>query len=98
MLGILLGLAAGVVDVLLMLPMKFPDKATALTGAFFSRFAIGFLAANVALPIHPVLAGALVGLLVSIPDAVITKAYGPIIVTGLIFGALARWAGRAWAA
>ena len=98
MLGILLGLAAGVLDVLLMLPMTFPDKATALTGAFFSRFAIGFLAANITLPIHPVLAGALVGLLVSIPDAVITKAYGPIIVTGLIFGALAGWAGRAWAA
>ncbi len=98
LLGILLGLAAGVVDVLLMLPMKFPDKTTALTGAFFSRFAIGFLAANVTLPMHPALAGALVGLLVSIPDAVITKAYGPIIVTGLIFGALAGWAGRTWAA
>lgn len=81
-----------------MLPMEFPDKATALTGGFFSRFAIGFLAANVMLPIHPVLAGALVGLRVSVPDAVITKAYGPIIVSSLIFGALAGWAGRAWAA
>ena len=89
LLGILLGLASGVLDVLLMLPMKFPDKATAMTGAFFSRFAIGFLAANVTLPVHPAFAGALVGLLVSIPDAVITKSYGPIIVTGLIFGALA---------
>jgi hypothetical protein len=97
LLGILLGLAVGVVDVLLMLPMKFPDKPTALAGAFCSRFAIGFIAANVTLPIHQVVAGALVGLLISIPDAIITKSYVPIIVTGLIFGALAGWAAHAWA-
>jgi hypothetical protein len=47
LLGLFLGLAAGIIDVLLMLPMKFPDKPTALLGALFSRFAIGFLAANV---------------------------------------------------
>ena len=97
LLGIVLGLAIGIADVLLMLPMKFPDKPTALAGAFASRFAIGFLAANVTLPMHPAFAGALVGLLISIPDAIITKAYVPIIVTGLIFGALAGWATRAWA-
>jgi hypothetical protein len=97
-LGILLGLAAGVIDVLLMLPMTFPDKTAALLGAFSSRFAIGFIATNVGLPMHSALAGALVGLLISIPDAIITKAYLPIIVTGLIFGALAGWAARAWAA
>ena len=93
-----LGLVIGIVDVLLMLPMSFPDKTTALLGAFFSRFAIGFLAVNVKLPFHPALAGAIVGLLVSIPDAIITKAYAPILITGLIFGALAGWAGHAWAA
>jgi hypothetical protein len=97
-LGILLGLGCGVVDVLIMLPMKFPDKATALAAAFSSRFAIGFIAANVTLPMHPVLTGALIGLLISIPDAIVTKAYAPIIVTGLIFGALSAWAARAWAA
>jgi hypothetical protein len=97
-LGALLGLAAGVVDVLLMLPMKFPDKPSALAGAFFSRFAIGFLAANVRLPFHPAIVGVLVGLLISIPDAIITKAYIPILVTGVIFGALAGWAAHAWGA
>jgi len=98
LLGVLLGLTVGIVDVLLMLPMKFPDKPTALAGAFFSRFAIGFLAANVRLPFHPALAGALVGLLVSVPDAIITKAYVPILVTGVIFGALCGWAAHAWGA
>lgn len=97
-LGLLLGLASGIVDVLLMLPMKFPDKPTALAGAFFSRFAIGFLAANVKLPSHPALAGVLVGLLISIPDAIITKAYIPILITGVIFGALCGWAAHAWGA
>ena len=98
LLGLLLGLAAGNVDVLLMLPMKFPDKQTALLGAFFSRFAIGFLAANVHLPFHPALAGALVGLLISIPDAIVTKAYAPILTTGVIFGALCGYAAHAWGA
>jgi hypothetical protein len=98
LLGILLGFACGVVDVLLMLPMTFPDKPTALAAAFSSRFAIGFIAANVTLPMHPVLAGALVGLLISIPDAIVTKTYVPIIVTGLIFGALVGWAARTWGA
>lgn len=98
LLGILLGLGCGVVDVLLMLPMTFPDKPTALAAAFSSRFAIGFMAANVTLPMHPALTGALVGLLISIPDAIVTKTYVPIIVTGLIFGALSGWAARTWAA
>lgn len=96
LLGLLLGLGAGIVDVLLMLPMKFPDKPTAIAGAFFSRFAIGFLAANVRMPFHPALVGALVGLLISIPDAIITKAYAPILITGVIFGALCGWAAHAW--
>jgi len=96
LLGLLLGLAAGGVDVLLMLPMKFPDKPTALASAFFSRFAIGFLAANVKVPFHPALAGALVGLLISIPDAIITKAYTPILIMGVILGALCGWAAHAW--
>jgi hypothetical protein len=54
-LGALLGLAAGFVDVLLMLPMKLPDKPTALAAVFFSRFAIGFLMANLKTPFQPAL-------------------------------------------
>jgi hypothetical protein len=54
--------------------MKFPDKLAALAAAFSSRFAIGFLAVNVVLPIHPALTGALVGLLISVPDAISPKA------------------------
>ena len=41
--GLVAGLAFGVVDVLLMVPLQLPDKKTAMLGAFLSRFAIGFL-------------------------------------------------------
>jgi hypothetical protein len=77
---------------------KQPDKSAGmLLQAFSSRFAIGFLAANVSLRIHPVLAGALVGLLISLPDAFAIKSYIGILGTGVIFGALAGWATQAWA-
>jgi hypothetical protein len=40
-LGIRCGILVGALDVLLMLPMSFPDKRAALLGAFSSRFLIG---------------------------------------------------------
>src|SRR3954471_22529534 len=81
--GVIAGLVFGAIDVALMLPMEFPDKKTALLGAFLSRFAIGFLIPLVKMPITPWAIGALVGLLISLPDAVITKAYVPILATGM---------------
>src|SRR5215510_12657182 len=96
-LGILLGLVIGAVDVALMLPLSFPDKRAALLGAFCARFALGFFAATVRLPMSPILTGVLVGLLTSLPDAIITKAYAPIMGTGLVFGAIAGWIVGRWA-
>ena len=42
----------GVLVVLMMLPMEFPDKRAALLGAFLNRFGVGFVigAANLPLP------------------------------------------------
>ena len=90
--GLIAGCLFGIVDVALMLPMDFPDKKTALIGAFTSRFAIGFLIPLIKMPLPPVAIGALVGLLISVPDAVITKAYVPILATGVIGGAIIGWA------
>ena len=42
LLSLLCGLGFGAFAVALMLPMSFPDKRSALLGAFTSRFAIGF--------------------------------------------------------
>jgi hypothetical protein len=45
---------------------------------------------------HPVLAGALVGLLISLPDAFGLKAYAGILGTGILFGALSGLAVKLW--
>ncbi|MBV9884627.1 MAG: hypothetical protein JO276_16585 [Sphingomonadaceae bacterium] len=95
--GIIAGLVFGAADVALMLPMEFPDKRTALLGAFASRFAIGFLIPLVKMPIPAWTIGGIVGLLISIPDAIITKAYAPILGTGLVGGLIIGWAAGRWA-
>ena len=86
-LGLIAGLVFGALDVALMLPMSFPDKTKALLGAFTSRFAIGFVIGCVQLPSCPGwLIGLLFGLLISLPDAIITNKYIPILVLGAIGG------------
>jgi hypothetical protein len=86
-LGLIAGVVFGALDVGLMLPMSFPDKPAALMGAFASRFAIGFVIGCVQLPGWPGwLVGLLFGLLISLPDAIITQKYIPILVLGGIGG------------
>src|SRR4029453_7457293 len=86
-LGLLAGIVFGALDVGLMLPMSFPNKTTALLGAFTSRFAIGFVIGCVQLPSWPgSLGGLLFGLLISLLDAIITRKYVPILVLGGIGG------------
>jgi hypothetical protein len=93
--GLLAGAVFGALSVASMLPLAFADKQTALLGAFLNRFAIGaVIGAAVGSPqlaasgIPPWLAGVLIALLVSLPDAVITKAYAPILVLGVVGGAV----------
>lgn len=87
-LGVICGLVFGAVDVGIMLPMTFADKRAAITAAFIARFAIGFVIGATRLPWPGWLVGLLFGLLLSIPDAIITKAYGPIIGMGAIGGTI----------
>ena len=94
-LGVLAGVIFGVITVASMLPLPFPDKQSALLGAFFNRFAIGVAIGAavgspqlVALGMAPWLVGVLIALLISLPDAIITKAYAPILATGVIGGAI----------
>lgn len=94
-LGVLTGVIFGMITVASMLPLPFPDKQSALLGAFFNRFAIGaVIGAAVgspqlaALGTAPWLGGSVIALLISLPDAIITKAYAPILVTGVIGGAV----------
>ena len=81
-----------------MLPLTFADRTTAFAAAFASRFAIGVLAVTVQMPLPPWARGLVVGLLVSIPDAIVTKAYAPILATGIVGGTIIGWAAGKWAA
>jgi len=84
--GIIAGLIFGVVSIVPMFAMKFENKATAMTASFISRFAIGFIIFNMELPIPNWLKGGLVGVVLSLPDALVTKQYAPILSLGLIGG------------
>jgi len=88
MLGVVCGLIFGVIDIAIMLPMSFPDKRAAITAAFIARFGIGFAIGAARLPWPGWLVGLVFGLLLSVPDAIITKSYAPIIGMGAIGGTI----------
>ncbi len=86
--GLLSGLIFGLVTVALMLPMQFPDKTTALLAAFISRFGIGLVIGCVQLPWPGWMVGLVFGLVLSVPSALITKAYAPILIIGTVGGVI----------
>jgi len=88
LLGVICGLVFGAIDIGIMLSMSFPDKKTAIIAAFIARFGIGFAIGAARLPWPGWVVGLCFGLLLSIPDALITKAYGPIIGMGTIGGTI----------
>jgi hypothetical protein len=97
--GIIAGLIFGSVAVATMLPLSFPDKRTALLAAFASRFGIGLVIGCVHLTWPGWVTGLVFGVLLSIPDALVTKAYAPILglgaLGGLIIGGLIHgWSTR----
>jgi uncharacterized membrane protein YjjP (DUF1212 family) len=94
--GVLCGLIFAAIDVALMLPMSFPDKRTALLAAFASRFGIGFVIPLVQLPWPGWLIGLTIGLLLSLPDAIVTKAYAPILLSGAVGGLIVGGVTHGW--
>jgi hypothetical protein len=86
MLANLCGLVFGLLTVAMMLPMSFPDKRAALLGAFFNRFAIGFVVVLVDIRCSGWLIGLTMGILLSLPPAIITKVYIPILGIGAVGG------------
>ena len=86
-LGALLGLVFGIIDIIPMSQMQgFENKRTAMTAAFIERFSIGLMigAAELGLPMW--LQGLFISILISVPSALITKAYIPILSTAVIGG------------
>jgi hypothetical protein len=96
--GVLGGVIFGVASALSMVPLTFPDKPAALTAAFVNRFAIGFAIGAAQLPWPGWLVGLTFGLLLSVPDAIITRAWAPIVGMGAVGGTLIGVAVSHWAA
>jgi hypothetical protein len=103
LLGLIAGLVYGALAAASMIPLTFPDKHAALTGAFLNRFAIGLLIGAVIgspqverLALSAWLVGGVIGIVISAPDAVITKAYAPILGVGAIGGAVIGWIVQRW--
>ena len=98
MLGMLCGLVFGGLAVATMIPLSFSDKRAAMLGAFLNRFAIGLVIGAATLPLPGWLSGLLFGLLLSLPDAIITKAYAPIIGLGTLGGLIIGVVVATWGA
>ena len=90
-LGVLCGLIFGGIDVAFMIPMSYPDKRAAMLGAFIARFALGFVICNIRLPWPGWAVGLFLGILLSLPDAIITKAMAPILASGAVGGLIIGW-------
>ena len=88
LLGTICGLIYGALSAASMIPLSFSDKRAALLGAFINRFAIGFVIGAARLPVPSWAQGLIFGLLLSLPDAIITKAFAPILVLGAVGGVI----------
>ena len=95
-LALLCGLGFGAVTVLLMLfaPVKFDtprQKQEALVAAFIGRFMNGFLIPLVDIGLPPVMNGILISLGLSLSPAIMSRRYMPILIIGILGGAIIGW-------
>ena len=88
LLGTICGLVYGAFSAASMISLSFSDKTAALTGAFLNRFAIGFVIGTARLPVPSWAQGLIFGILLSLPDAIITKTYAPILILGAVGGVI----------
>jgi hypothetical protein len=95
-LGAICGVVFGAVSAATMIPLKFDDKPAAITGAFINRFAIGFVIGAAHLNLPSWAQGLVFGLLLSLPDAIITKAFVPIVLMGVVGGTIIGFVVGKW--
>ncbi len=97
-LGLICGLVFGAVSVATMVPLTFADKTAAMTAAFIHRFSVGLVIGAARLPWPGWAAGLFFGVLLSLPSAIITKAWAPIMglgaLGGLVIGVIVGRFGR----
>ena len=84
--GTIAGIIFGIASLIPMIFIKIDEKAKAMLASFVNRFTAGFVIFNMSLPIDNWLKGALVGLVFSLPPAIISGKYPPIVGLGIIGG------------
>ncbi|MBK8567654.1 MAG: hypothetical protein IPN76_31130 [Saprospiraceae bacterium] len=70
--GAIAGTIFGIVSLIPMFFLEIDGKGKAMTASFFNRFAIGFVIFNMEIGITEWLKGGLVGLVLSLPAAIIS--------------------------
>lgn len=87
--GLICGVVFGLFSCLIMVPMKFDskrEKYEAISSSFVDRFMIGLIIPNATFGLDPLISGLILGIGLSLPSAIITRAYAPIMVIGAIGG------------
>jgi hypothetical protein len=79
-----------------MIPLKFKDKKAATADAFINRFSIGFATGASNLPLAGQLSGRIFGVLLRLPEAILTKAWISIMTLGVIGGGVIGLIIGAW--
>ena len=93
--GLIAGMEYGALAVATKLPLSVPETRADLLGAFLNRFAIGLVIPLVSAPGPRWAIGLGLGILLSLPDGLITNALVPIVGMGALGGLLIGWlAGR----
>ncbi len=88
-LGLICGVVFGLFSSLIMIPMKFDskrEKYEAISSSFVDRFMIGLIIPNATFGLDPLISGLILGIGLSLPSAIITRVYAPIMVIGAIGG------------
>ncbi len=86
--GLIAGLVFAVLDVVPMFFLDIPDKNLAIISAFINRLVMGLLIFTTDWQIPKWLSGLLIGILLSLPYAIIARTYGPILGAGAVGGVL----------
>ena len=86
-LGLICGVVFGLFSSLIMVTMKFDsgrEKYEAISSSFVDRFMIGLIVPNTTFGLDPLISGLIIGIGLSLPSAIITRTYAPIMVIGAV--------------
>lgn len=87
-LALILGLVFGIMEIISIAPQKRDGKRRAILGAFILRFTTCLLIGTTTFLTFPWLQGLVISLLVSLPSAIATRVYIPILIVGILGGAI----------